>query len=169
MDDNIIESKMLELTEYVKNRDQYVSALAKAEKKAIMAMKTANQAANEDSGFFNMKNVLQHLQETCLDLGHAVIEQSEAQKKAFENQKKIADVIHFLFSLCVNNMASYNRVVSNLKNNLNALSSSPEDKALRNEFLSILDQLKMQEPLLLRIEKLEQQVREINEMISNSK
>ena len=147
-----IVSKIEELTIYAKAKGEYLEAIEKAERKAKRALKTAHEAAREETGWLNT-NVVQHLQLACIDISNALISQSESQKKAFENQIKIAGIIRYLFTISLNNMASYRKVISDLNNKINELSDSPQDEKLKQELLLIISQFKSHEDILLHIEK----------------
>ena len=157
-------SKIDELTTCAKAKSEYLVAIENAEKKAKRALKTANDAAREETGLLNT-NAVRHLQLACIDMSNALISQSESQKKAFENQKKMASVIRYLFTISINNMASYRKVISDLNGKINELSNSPEDEKLKQELLSIIYQFKSHEDILLHIEKQDKRLKDLEDRI----
>jgi cell fate (sporulation/competence/biofilm development) regulator YlbF (YheA/YmcA/DUF963 family) len=82
-----INKKINELTEYVKEKNKYISAIEKAERQAKVALRTATNAAKENTRIWNVDSTIKHLQQSSLDLAKAILGQSEAQKKAFEDTK----------------------------------------------------------------------------------
>ena len=153
-------SKVEELTTYAKAKSEYLLAIEKAEKKAKRALKTANEAAREETGWLNTSAV-QHLQLACIDMSNALISQSESQKKAFDNQKKMADVIRYLFIVSINNMASYRKVISDLNGKISELSDSPEDERLKQELLSIINQFRSHEDILIHIAEQDKRISDL--------
>ena len=160
-----IVSKIEELTSCAKVKSEYFVAIEKAEKKARRALKTANEAASEETGFLNT-NAVRHLQLACIEMSNALISQSESQKKAFENQKKMAGVIRYLFTISINNMASYRKVISDLNGKISELSNSPEDEKLKKELLSIINQFRSHEDILLHIEKQDKKINDLESRIN---
>lgn len=160
-----IVSKVEELTTYAKDKGDYLMAIEKAEIKAKRALKTAKEAAREETGWLNTSAV-QHLQLACIDMSNALISQSESQKKAFENQKKMAGVIRYLFTISINNMASYRKVLDDLNGKISKLSDSPEDEKLKQELLSIIYQFKSHEDILLHIEKQDKKINDLEDRIN---
>ena len=157
-------SKVEELTTYAKAKGEYLLAIEQAEKKAKRALKTAKEAAREETGWLNT-NAVRHLQLACIDMSNALISQSESQKKAFENQKKMASVIRYLFTISINNMVSYRKVISDLDGKINELSNSPEDEKLKQELLSIIYQFKSHEDILLHIEEQDKRLKDLEDRI----
>ena len=160
-----IVSKVEELTTYAKVKSEYFVAIEKAERKARRALKTANEAASEETGFLNT-NAVRHLQLACIEMSNALISQSESQKKAFENQKKMTEVIRYLFTISINNMASYRKVLDDLNGKISKLSDSPEDEKLKQELLSIIYQFKSHEDILLHIEKQDKKINDLEDRIN---
>ena len=158
-------SKVEELTTYAKAKGEYLLAIEQAEKKAKRALKTAKGAAREETGWLNT-NAVQHLQLACIDMSNALISQSESQKKAFENQKKMAGVIRYLFTISINNMASYRKVISDLNGKISQLSNSPEDEKVKKELLSIINQFRSHEDILLHIEKQDKKINDLETRIN---
>ena len=99
-------------------------------------------------------------------MSNALISQSESQKKAFENQKKMAEVIRYLFTISINNMASYRKVISDLNGKISELSNSPEDEKLKIELLSIINQFRSHEDILLHIEKQDKKINDLENRIN---
>ena len=165
MSSTSIVSKIEELTSCAKIKSEYFVAIEKAEKKARRALKTANEAANEETGILNT-NAVRHLQLASIEMSKALISQSESQKKAFENQKKMASVIRYLFTISINNMASYRKVINDLNGKISELSDSPEDEKLKQELLSIIYQFKSHEDILLHIEKQDKKINDLEDRIN---
>lgn len=162
-----IESKVDELTNHIKVRDEYAEAIAKAERKAKVALKTSRCAAQEKTGIFNTEAVC-HLQQACIDMSNALISLTESQKKAFENQKKLVAIINYLFSISIHNMASYRKVINDLSGKITMLSDSPEDERVKNELKEIIQQLKSHEDILKKLESHDHKLKELEERINQS-
>ncbi len=157
-----IESKVHELTNIIKVKDEYAEAIVKAERKAKLALKTSCGAAQEKTGLFNTEAV-NHLQQACIDMSNALISLTESQKKAFENQKKLVAVINYLFSISIHNMASYRKVINDLSGQIAMLSDSPEDERIKNELKEIIQQLKSHEDILKKLENHDNKLKELEE------
>lgn len=160
-----IESKVNELANYIKDKDEYAEAIVKAERKAKVALRTSQDASREKTGFFST-DAVRHLQQACIDMSKALISLTESQKKAFENQKKLVTIVNYLFSISIHNMASYRKVINDLSGKITMLSDSPEDERVKKELKEIIQQLKSHEDILKKLEIHDNKLKELEERIN---
>ena len=160
-----INIKINELTGYVKEKGKYLSAIKKAESKANIALRTATNAAKENTKIWNVDTTIKHLQQSSLDLAKAIIGQSEAQKNAFENQRKISEIVRFLFSISVHDLASHKKVVNDLKNHINKLSEDPDDQLVKEELMRVIEQFNSQKSVIQRLDDQANRIKELEKRI----
>lgn len=166
--DNLIPDinlKISELTGYVKEKGKYISAIKSAETKANRALKSATDAAKENTKIWNVDSTIKHLQQSSLDLAKAIIGQSEAQKKAFENQRKISEIVRFLFSISIHDLASHKKVVNDLKNRMNQLSEDPDDKLVKEELMRVIEQFNSQKSIIQRLDDQATRIKELEKRL----
>lgn len=160
-----INLKISELTGYVKEKGKYLSTIKKAEIKANRALKSATDAAKENTRFWNVDTTIKHLQQSSLDLAKAIMGQSEAQKNAFENQRKISEVVRFLFSISIHDLASHRKVVNDLKNHINQLSETPDDQVVKEELMRVIEQFNSQKSIIQRLDDQANRIKELERRI----
>ena len=161
-----INLKINELTGYVKEKGKLADAIKKAESKANRALKTATDAAKENTKIWNVDSTIKHLQQSSLDLAKAIIGQSDAQKKAFENQKKISEIVRFLFSISIHDLASHRKVVNDLKNHINQLTETPDDQIVKEELMRVIEQFNSQKSIIQRLDDQANRIKELEKRIS---
>ena len=163
-----INKKINELTEYVKEKNKYISAIEKAERQAKVALRTATNAAKENTRIWNVDSTIKHLQQSSLDLAKAILGQSEAQKKAFENQIKISEIVRFLFSISIHNLASHKQVVNDLTNHINKLSDDPDDQFVKEELMRVIEQFNSQKSIIQRLDDQANRIQKLEERIEKT-
>ena len=93
-----IESKVDELTNHIKVRDEYAEAIAKAERRAKVALKTSRGAAQEKNRHLQYRGGVSspaslHRHEQCLDKPDRISEESIRESEETGGNHKLS-VLH---------------------------------------------------------------------------
>lgn len=134
--------------------NQLDKSVKEAIKKAEQAVDSADSAKNQSAGLFKKKAAIEELQAAGVDLADAVMSGAEAQKISFEFQRKLAEISKYLFGLGVSNIASNRSVVRELELRLKGASKEKLSKLAKQELLLVVKQLKDQEDILMKQEKM---------------
>lgn len=141
-----------------------LSQLDNSIKEAIQAAESANESASiakdQAAGFGKKKVAIEQLQSASYDLAQAVQSGTMAQKVSFEFQTKLAEISKYLFGLGVSNIASNRFVVRELELKLKGASQQELSELAQQEIVTVVKQLKEQEDLLIKLEKLSKNVGE---------
>lgn len=129
-------------------------SIKKAMKKAENAVDSAESAKSQSAGLFKKKAAIEELQSAGVDLADAVMSGAEAQKISFEFQRKLAEITKYLFGLGVSNIASNRSVVRELELRLKGASKEKLTVLAKQELMLVVKQLKDQEDILVRQEKM---------------
>jgi hypothetical protein len=114
----------------------------------------------ETMGFWGgRRDAINELQKSGYKLSEAVCSNAEALKMAFEALKKIASATKYLFELGVNNIAATRSIITQLEAQLRGASAEQLSEMAQKEVLAVVCQLKAQEDLLIKQEKLTAKVR----------
>lgn len=119
-----------------------------ATKKAESAKKTAQAAKETSAGLFQKKEAIELLQSATVALADAQVYAAQAQEVSFEYQRKIAEIIKYLFALGVSNIATNRSVVRELELKLKGASTEELDELARQEIIAVVEQLKAQEDIM---------------------
>lgn len=106
------------------------------------------------------KKAIEGLQQAGIELAGAVQSGAKAQKLSFDFQKRIADVTKYLFDLGVGNIAANRVVVRELELRLSGASKEQLSDLARQEVVSVIGQLKEQEDLLRKQERMQERIKE---------
>ncbi|WP_454693188.1 hypothetical protein [Achromobacter aegrifaciens] len=141
-----------------------LEAAAKAEERAKMA-----REMSAGRGFFTDKkrDAIEGLQEAGVELAGAVQLGTQAQKLSFEFQTRLAEITKYLFTLGVGNIAANRTVVRELEMRLRGASEEELSELARQEVMSVIRQLKEQEDLLRKQEKMKEAIRAHDVKISH--
>lgn len=143
-------NKLTELDESIKN------AIISSKK----ASESAKKAKEQSTTFFKRKRAIEGLQTASNHLAQAIQSGTEAQQVSFEFQTQLAEISKYLFSLGVSNIASNRFVVRELELRLKGASDEELSELAKQELLAVVRQLKEQEDLLLKIERVSKYVQE---------
>ena len=158
----IIGSQVEELN---KLNEKVNTALEKARK----AQDSANTAKNKTISFlgFGKTDAIEALQSSGYDLSEALISSAEAHKIGFEFQTKLAEITKYLFALGVSSLAQNRMVVRELELKLKGASASQLSELARKEVLNVVMQLKAQEDILCKQERLTIKVKSIDNQLQS--
>lgn len=129
------------------------------------ASKSAEEAKNKSAGFGKKKAAIEELQTASYDLATAVQLGMDAQKASFEFQTKLAEISKYLFNLGVSNIASNRFVVRELELRLKGASKEELSELAQQEIKTIVKQLKEQESILLKLDDLQNKLRNLNNQL----
>ena len=113
----------------------------------------------------NTKETINNLQTAVVDLSNAQECGAQAQKTAFQNQEKIGQILRYLFTLGVSNIAANRSVVNRLKQEIEGASSSQLNEMAKQEILAVIKQLKAQEDIMQRQDEQSKRLLEQKETI----
>jgi hypothetical protein len=136
--------------------------IEKSIKLAEEAKKTAEDAGFKTNamGFMGgRRDAIIALQKSGIDLSEAVCSNTEALDKAFQALTKLSNATKYLFALGVSSLALNRRVVRELELKLRGASADQLKDKAREEVLNVIRQLKAQEDILIKQEKLAAKVR----------
>lgn len=144
-------------------------------KSAIKAAKTAEEHAKNAQRLSagrgiltdHKKAAIEGLQTAGIELAKAAQSNASAQQTAFEFQQRLAEVTKYLFSLGVSNIAANRFVVRELEARLNGASSETLSELARQELLAVVKQLKEQEDLLHKQERMADRLKTHDEKLDN--
>ncbi len=158
----IIGSQVEELN---KLNEKVNTALEKARK----AQSSANTAKNKTINFlgYGKTAAIEALQSSGYDLSEALISSAEAHKIGFEFQTKLAEITKYLFALGVTSLAQNRMVVRELELKLKGASASQLSELARKEVLNVVMQLKAQEDILCKQERLTIKVKSIDNQLQS--
>lgn len=154
----VINEKFGQLAE-IKNEVQYLQS------SSIEIKNNAVVAKNKKVGLFNKKNVIKDLQTLTVDISNNQVANAEITNKILIYQQKTAEIMKFLLSLGVTNLATNRAVVKQLKDRLASAQDGSIDEYEEKEILSVLRQLKAQEDILEKQERMGERFNELNDKI----
>jgi hypothetical protein len=141
------------------------SSVENALRAAENAEEKAEEAGEKSAKFGHRKAAIEELQSACTELAEAVMLGAKAQKISFEFQRKLAETTKFLFCLGVSNIAANQCVVRELELRLTGASKKKLSELARQELLSVVKQLKMQEGIFKRQEDHSKALKELDEKL----
>ena len=133
---------------------------------AQSASDSADNAFYKSAGFGHKKAAIESLQDAVKDLGSAQISAAEAQKISFEYQTKLAEITKYLFGLGASNIAMNRSVVRELELKLKGASAEEISDLAKQELVNVVTQLKAQEDIMLKQDKIMKEVKANHEGIS---
>lgn len=154
----VINEKFGQLAE-IKNEVQYLQS------SSIEIKNNAVVAKNKKVGLFNKKNVIKDLQTLTVDISNNQVANAEITNKILIYQQKTAEIMKFLLGLGVTNLATNRAVVKQLKDRLASAQDGSVDEYEEKEILCVLRQLKAQEDILEKQERIGERFNELNDKI----
>lgn len=133
---------------------------------AQSASDSADNAYYKSAGFGHKKAAIESLQDAVKDLGSAQISAAEAQKISFEYQTKLAEITKYLFGLGASSIAMNRSVVRELELKLKGASAEEISDLAKQELVNVVTQLKAQEDIMLKQDKIMKEVKASHEGIS---
>ena len=141
------------------------SAISQANK----AKKLADEASqkNADWSLFhdNKREAIEALQKSNQSLADALSENVVANEQLFQNQQKMVKGLSYLFGLGVMSIAANRTVARELEMKLRDASEEELSELARQEIYNVVLQLRAQEDMQYKIDKVEANIREINGQI----
>lgn len=147
------------ITAQVHKLSELEKRVVDASDKAKTAKKAAEDAKAKSAGAFKKKQAIEALQTSGFSLSEAIVSSAQAHEIGFEFQQKLAEVTKYLFALGISNIAQNRVVVRELEQKLKGASAEQLSELVQNEILNIITQLKAQEDLLSKHERLADRVR----------
>lgn len=139
-------------------------------KKAENAKGKAYEASKKEAGWSlggkAKKEAIEALQDAVVTQADALSDSTDAHKELFENQKKMAESIRYLFGLGVMNIASNRSIVRQLEFQLKNASEEELSELARREIENVILQLRAQEDMQKKIDNQDEIIREHRDYIS---
>lgn len=150
--------------------DKKIKILFEKGKKAEKAAKNANQKISFLSG---KKIAIEQLQSSNKETSEAIQELIDSQNLSFELHSEIGKVTKFLFFLGASNIAQSRIIVRELEMKIKGASEKEVSDLAKKELLLVIKQLKVQEDLENKLEKLtyklNTQLKRLDEQERNTK
>lgn len=146
----------------IKKVDEKIrSAMAKANE----AKSLADVASNKNAGYSlwgkDKKEAIEALQKSNVSLANALVDTVDANEQLFQNQKKMAEGLRYLFELGVMNIAANRTVIRELEMKLSHASKEELSDLARQEINNVVLQLRAQEDMQCKIDLVEANIREL--------
>ncbi len=141
------------------------SAISKANEAKILADEASQKNADRSLFHDNKREAIEALQKSNQSLADALSENVVANEQLFQNQQKMAKGLSYLFGLGVMSIAANRTVVRELEMKLRDASEEELSDLARQEIYNVVLQLRAQEDMQYKIDKVEANIREINSQI----
>jgi len=137
-----------------------------AQDKAEEAKNYAEEAGNMKTGLFRRDApVLEALQKSGDQLAMAIVSHAEALKILFDGQTRLAKISECLFKLGISNAGQTRAIIRELEMQFSSASNRRTlDEITKYEILNLIQQLKMQEDILSKQERLSQNIDKIEDI-----
>lgn len=163
--DELVEFNPTELSEIITSRVQKMNELEEkmstVKEEAKNAIEAANNA-NKKIGWGAKKKAIEELQSAGTKIAYAVQVSGEAHQLSFEYQKELTKISKFLFSLGVSNIVQNRIIVRELELKMSGASKEKISELAKQELLSVIRQLKTQEDIQSKQEKISTKLKEHN-------
>lgn len=130
------------------------SRIEKASDSAENAKSNAQSAYNKGVKLLERKSAIEALQSSGRDIAAALVDGIDAQKLSFELHGQLAEVTKYLFALGVGSVALNRSVVRELEAKLSGASKEELSELARLEVIGVIRQLKAQEDMMSKQEKM---------------
>jgi len=143
--------------------------IANSELSAKSAKESADKAMNVERHWYQNTSarIVDQLQPAVKDLANAIEVSVETQKLLFEHQTVLADCCQSLFGMGVSNIAMTRCTINTIKMKLQNASEEDLSEMARQELLNVVRQLKMQEDLFSKHEKLGTKVKGMDDKLKD--
>lgn len=141
------------------------SAISKANEAKKLADESSQKNADRSLFHDNKREAIEALQKSNKSLADALSENVVANEQLFQNQQKMAKGLSYLFGLGVMSIAANRTVVRELEMKLRDASEEELSNLARQEIYNVVLQLRAQEDMQYKIDKVEANIREINGQI----
>lgn len=138
-----------------------------AKKEAANNLEAAKSNANAGAHVLFNKETVENLQQVTASLAESQAKSAEISARLLEYQKKTNEVLKYLLSLGVANLANNRAIVSYLKQKLSEGEAKQFDETEQEEILSVIQQLQAQQDLWAKIDALKEKNKEQAEEIAS--
>lgn len=138
------------------------SAISKANEAKKLADEASQKHADRSLFHDNKREAIEALQKCNQRLADALSENVVANEQLFQNQQKMAKGLNYLFGLGVMSIAANRTVVRELEMKLRDASEEELGDLARQEIYNVVLQLRAQEDMQYKIDKVEANIRELN-------
>lgn len=161
-----LDPKVLSEIATISSSDEKVKNALEAAKKAM----DSADAASKKSACWSFtgkdkKEAIEALQKSGIELAIGIQNVADAQKVMFDNLKIIAKATNSLFGLGVSNIACTRAVIDIITTSLKDASKQKLSERARESLMSVVQQLKAQEDLFNKVEKLSNRCKLLEEEI----
>lgn len=133
-----------------------------SEERAQKAKEAANKASNLSAGFGKKRKAIEALQNAQKENSLATEANSQAIYKIAELQQRLCDAIKALLSLNVRNLAASRSVYRQLELKLKGASEQELSDLAKEEIQKVMTELKNQQDMMLRQEKMSEEINKQN-------
>lgn len=137
------------------------SAISKANEAKNLADEASQKNAGRSLFRDDKREAIEALQKSNQSLADALSENVVANEQLFQNQQKMAKGLSYLFGLGVMSIAANRTVVRELEMKLRDASKEELSELARQEIYNVVLQLRAQEGMQYKIDKVEDNIREL--------
>lgn len=169
--DNVENKNEKDVTELVNNCflriEDIEKKIANSELSAKSAKESADKAMSVERHFFQntTAKIVDQLQPAVKDLANAIEVSTETQKLLFEHQTILAECCRSLFGMGVSNITMIRCTINTIKMKLEKASDEEISEMAKQELLNVVRQLKMQEDLFSKQEKIGTKVKGMDDKL----
>lgn len=180
--DKLNEIKLIEAPENVSEENiteivnDQVSNIEKLSKKIIEALDNAKisramgeTAFGKNAGFGHKKEAIESLQKAVKCIGESTSDNAESQKLLFDCLQKMAQVEKTILSVSCMSIATNRSAIEQLETILEGASKEKFSELTRRELHSIIKQIRQQQDILEKQDRLEENVRTLHKEIEEIK
>jgi len=161
--EDLAEFNSADIPKIITKQVHQINVLERKISEVIQEATKAKEAAinaNEKIGLSGRKKAIEQLQSSGREIASAIQVSAQAHQQSFEFQKELADISKFLIGLGVSNIAQNRIVVRELEMKMNGASKEQISDLAKQELLSVIRQLKAQEHIQERLERLSSTIKE---------
>ena len=169
--DNVENKNEKDVTELVNNCflriEDIEKKIANSELSAKSAKESADKAMSVERHFFQntTAKIVDQLQPAVKDLANAIEVSAETQKLLFEHQTILAECCRSLFGMGVSNITMIRCTINTIKMKLENASDEEISEMAKQELLNVVRQLRMQEDLFSKQEKIGTKVKGMDDKL----
>lgn len=156
-------AKMDEISQSAEKVDKAIEAAKKAKDSAEAASK---KSAGWSFTGQDKKEAIKALQQSGIEMSKGIQSVAEAQKVMFDNLQNISKATQCLFGLGAMNMATTRSVIDTITSGLQDASKQQISMKARESLMSVVQQLKAQEDLFCKVEKISNRTKELEKELS---
>lgn len=143
--------------------------IQKALKSAGSAREAAETASNMNAGFWHRKDAIEGLQSAVAEIGNATADNAESQKMLFDSLQKMAQVEKIILQIGCMSIAMNRSTVRELELKLKGASKEKLSELAKKELESVIKQIRQQQDILEKQDRLENNVKTLHEEAQNQK